>query len=89
MSRSYSLSFQWEIVIDVVESLRNEDESEKKIIGQLLDPHCQDWPWDLAWEVLDLAIRCTANFHSERPVMEEVRLHVEGCHSKMSLFLIP
>ena len=63
---------QVHIVFEIVDALKNEEGFEKKIVSQLCDKRCPDWPWDLAWQLLELALQCTHKFPQRRPEMKEV-----------------
>ncbi|XP_033624094.1 uncharacterized protein LOC117287551 [Asterias rubens] len=55
-----------DIIEDALE-LRNHE----AIISRVRDRKCPDWPWDIAWEWLQLALTCTRSNFKKRPEINE------------------
>ncbi len=56
-----------DIIEDALE-LRNPE----AIISHVRDRKCPDWPWDIAWEMLQLALACTRSKFKQRPEFNQI-----------------
>ena len=59
---------------DIVEEVFDLEKEPEVVIGKIRDRRCPDWPWDIAWLLLDLARKCTRSKFKLRPEFDEVRL---------------
>ncbi|XP_072026490.1 uncharacterized protein [Amphiura filiformis] len=71
------------IVLELVDCLKNDKDFERKLVDELCDNICPDWPWDLAWQMLELALDCVEVIPQKRPVMQEVVTRLKEINARI------
>ncbi|XP_038067818.1 serine/threonine-protein kinase par-1-like isoform X2 [Patiria miniata] len=59
------------LLTDIVEEAMELEKQQKGVIERIRDRRCPDWPWDIAWYLLDLALKCTRSKFTQRPEIVE------------------
>ncbi|XP_022098819.1 uncharacterized protein LOC110983679 isoform X1 [Acanthaster planci] len=59
------------LLTDIIEEALELEKQQQGVIERIRDRRCPNWPWDIAWWLLDLALKCTKSKFTQRPEIDQ------------------